>query len=393
MNRGTLVVPLGQSRLNVPRKKSHPLGGRQPRFAKELHHRRSADDSLAAKKMQKSNVIRLEIERVKGGRGRAYLTLTYSTRSDGDGGYSARSDGDGDTLATFLFSIALEGNTKSGAANSQQTVDKIEVVHSERVLVGQWLHLVAVYDGRQLVLHINNVSASSIPACQSRAHVSGLNATRGCGTIVYGQEAWLSSYCRSEQTPFTLGTYDDRYAQQKFSHIGALKSVRIFKTALSSAQVVALYAAGAALPATPIDQYWVKSSGRMEDPNSYPTALPQMRSPDSTAAIAHTSSKIQLLGGFRSTTRYRAEFSYHEPSGALLSEVSEECRIDGVTLQCDTPLWPHGFRAALLSVSYASARDASPPHWTPLWQKVGAHTSVLCMLVLLCFADLCRTLC
>jgi hypothetical protein len=308
-------------------------------------------------------------------------------------GYSTRFDGDGNTLATLLFSIALEGNAKSGGADSQQTVDKMEVVHSEKVVVGQWLHLVAVYDGHDLILHLNNVSASSKPACQPKAHELGMHATRGCGTIVYGQEAWLSSYCRSEQTPFTLGTYDDRYAQQKFSHIGALKSVRIFRTALSSAQVVALYQAGAALPANPIDQYWVKSSGRIEDPNRYPTALPQFRSPDSTAAIAHNSSKIQLLGGFRATTRYRAEFSYHEPSGVLLSEVSEECRIDGITLQCDTPLWPHGFRAALLSVAYASARDASPPHWTPLWQKVRAHTSMLRMLVLLCFVDLCLTLC
>jgi hypothetical protein len=63
--RRTPVVPLGQPHLNVPEKKNHPQGRPlQPRFPKEPHHRRAADDSLAAKKPQASNVIRLEIERV-----------------------------------------------------------------------------------------------------------------------------------------------------------------------------------------------------------------------------------------------------------------------------------------------------------------------------------------
>jgi hypothetical protein len=49
--------------------KGRPTTGRplQTRFPKELHHRRAADDSLAAKKPQASNFVRLEIERVKGG--------------------------------------------------------------------------------------------------------------------------------------------------------------------------------------------------------------------------------------------------------------------------------------------------------------------------------------
>jgi hypothetical protein len=44
--RGTPVAPLGQPQLNVPEKKSHPRGRPlQPRFPKEPHHRRAADDS------------------------------------------------------------------------------------------------------------------------------------------------------------------------------------------------------------------------------------------------------------------------------------------------------------------------------------------------------------
>jgi hypothetical protein len=49
----------------------------QPRFPKEPHHRRAADDSLAAKKPQASNVIRLELERVKRGeRARALVSTS-----------------------------------------------------------------------------------------------------------------------------------------------------------------------------------------------------------------------------------------------------------------------------------------------------------------------------
>ena len=50
VNRKTPVAPLGQPQLNVPERKSHPRGKPlQPRFPKEPHHRRAADDSLTAK--------------------------------------------------------------------------------------------------------------------------------------------------------------------------------------------------------------------------------------------------------------------------------------------------------------------------------------------------------
>ena len=45
--------PLGQPQLNVPRKKSHPRGKPpQPRFPKEHHRRRAADDSLCSTRPQ-----------------------------------------------------------------------------------------------------------------------------------------------------------------------------------------------------------------------------------------------------------------------------------------------------------------------------------------------------
>jgi hypothetical protein len=56
--------------LNVPEKKSRPSGRPLlPRFPNEPHRRRAPDDTLKAKKRQASNVIRLEIERVKVGEG------------------------------------------------------------------------------------------------------------------------------------------------------------------------------------------------------------------------------------------------------------------------------------------------------------------------------------
>jgi len=73
VNRGTPVAPLGQPQLNDPGNKSHPRKRPlQPRFPNEPHHRRTADDSLTAKTPQGGNIIRLEIERVKGERGRTF---------------------------------------------------------------------------------------------------------------------------------------------------------------------------------------------------------------------------------------------------------------------------------------------------------------------------------
>jgi len=59
--------PLGQPQLNVPRKRSHPRGRPlQPRFPKEHHHRRAADDSLCGLVPQSNVVVSLEKEREEG---------------------------------------------------------------------------------------------------------------------------------------------------------------------------------------------------------------------------------------------------------------------------------------------------------------------------------------
>ena len=64
--------PLGQPQLNVPRERSRPRGRPlQPRFPKEHHHHRAADDSLTAQRPQASIVFSLEMEREEGREGRA----------------------------------------------------------------------------------------------------------------------------------------------------------------------------------------------------------------------------------------------------------------------------------------------------------------------------------
>ena len=60
--------PLGQPQLNVPRERSRPRGRPlQPRFPKEHHHRRAADDSLCGLVPQSNVVVSLEMEREEGG--------------------------------------------------------------------------------------------------------------------------------------------------------------------------------------------------------------------------------------------------------------------------------------------------------------------------------------
>ena len=60
-------------------RKSHPRGPLLAQISQSKpHHRRAADDSLAAKKPQASNVIRLEIERVIRGTGQAATSAPSS---------------------------------------------------------------------------------------------------------------------------------------------------------------------------------------------------------------------------------------------------------------------------------------------------------------------------
>ena len=82
--------------ITVPRRTSPMLstvGGQplQSRFPKEPYHRRAADDSLAAKKPLASNVIRLEIERVTGGRGQGPCPPPQRRRSAPHGFMQSRS--------------------------------------------------------------------------------------------------------------------------------------------------------------------------------------------------------------------------------------------------------------------------------------------------------------
>jgi len=59
----TPVVPRWDSR-SVPRERSRPRGRPlQPRFPKEHHHRRAADDSLCGLVPQSNVVVSLEMER------------------------------------------------------------------------------------------------------------------------------------------------------------------------------------------------------------------------------------------------------------------------------------------------------------------------------------------
>ena len=80
--------------MNVREKKSHPRGRPlQLRYPNEPHHRRFADDSLAAKKPQASNVIRLEIERVKQGGKRARALAATSAPPISSAGFHTFSHG------------------------------------------------------------------------------------------------------------------------------------------------------------------------------------------------------------------------------------------------------------------------------------------------------------
>ena len=73
-----LVAPLGQPQLNVPERKSHPRGKPpRPRFPKEPHHRRAADDSLTAKSRKYTEQVNYtRVNHTQGSRGTSVVSTT-----------------------------------------------------------------------------------------------------------------------------------------------------------------------------------------------------------------------------------------------------------------------------------------------------------------------------
>ncbi|EKX52840.1 hypothetical protein GUITHDRAFT_133265 [Guillardia theta CCMP2712] len=263
-------------------------------------------------------------------------SLTYSTKVTG-----------GQSETQLVFSISLEANLGSGQGG-MISVDY--AVQGEGVFV-DWTQVVASYNRSHILLHVNGQLAALKAACNQE----------DCGNIVYPASYSTGGRCKAGATMFSIGAYHNGRTEETFTHVGAIKRVRVTNHSLSTSTISQLYqdaSTPASLRRTAMysSDYWVQlknSSG--------------IYSPTSTSAMVDEHLSLQLFGRFDSTGIYRLEF---EATAANMS--SDNCSLGGSeadgfyqTLICFTPYWTLGYRWTNVSVSKKVGGG-----WYRLWQKV-----------------------
>lgn len=90
---------------------------------------------------------------------------------------------------TFFWSLSVSGSNKRNTLPFDCTTADCER--------GKWIHLVATYDGKSALLHVNGVPTNPYRLCDQRL--------ASCGPITYPQPPEAPSAA----TPFSIGSYDN----------------------------------------------------------------------------------------------------------------------------------------------------------------------------------------
>ena len=220
---------------------------------------------------------------------------------------------------------------------------------------GMWIHVVAVYNGTHISLYINGEVVSADIACESPP----------CGDISYPR---VGDGDILNVTPLMIGAYHNARAGVSYPHIGAIKSVQIYRSALSTSNIRARFKIHASLLETPVQmsEYWAATYRGFG-----------LLSPTTLNASAAQSTNMSLYGRFDPGKTYRCQ--YFAGTEHLLSEpvsvpeIPTDATISSeYEIRCDTPTFPLGHRATRFVLLH---RIPPPdvytrPKWKPVWQRV-----------------------
>ena len=248
-------------------------------------------------------------------------------------GYSVQNGG-----SLLLWAVSVETSSSDNTVTFECDQDTCSP--------GQWVHLVATYDGKQSALYVNGELKSSRSLCPNQ-----------CGQILYPQpadEGW------GGLTPLVLGAYNNVKKGTIQTHIGSMKRVRIYDLALNAIQIEAIFALNKDLLLSRIqlDTFWVSNS-------MAPLISPNVSSIEANH-LDRQISKLRVYGRFLLSKSYACKFSYFDKG--LLSLFSHAESTESFT--CVVPDWIFGYKRAVLSILICEKEEcADAAQATSIWQR------------------------
>jgi len=268
----------------------------------------------------------------------------------------------------IMFKISLQGNV----INTMPALKELSVRIVPPLLVGEWNHVAATYDGSTLKIFLNGNLKESVQAC----------ANAPCGDIIYpGAHMDLGNCPSTIATPFTIGTYLNSMTFTSAPHKGFIKSVHLLKNALNQPQVGMLYdkLSGILRNSSIVEsEYWVRGNNPASGVVTPSKDLMHLAYPTHITLRGRF-----LIGPNAQNVTYKCEFATISVKHSTIANIG--CSNDGTgdpavcnnghgdTLICDPPSWRMGYSAAVLTV-LRIVDDGTSIRSSELWQRVCLDT-------------------
>ena len=259
-------------------------------------------------------------------------------------------------LLTLKWAITIEANNDGDRGgwgiNPLTGRDFSRIQYQVTVTVGEWYHIVATYDSRNVAVYFDGREVLKQRACDPSLF--------SCGAIVYPSTNFPNDRCILGQTPLTIGVADNVFGTETHpNHIGMLKQVRILGRGMEQREVSLLYSllAPSIKSSSPSlvpsqEEYFSKNVGYR----------PRPPSPSIDYSMVRNSSQVLIQGRFRSSQGYRCKYLSRDLSGKLQTALSDSCNKKNCvgswcdSLVCKTPVWKYGYKRVTVSVVHESNR-------------------------------------